>query len=77
MTVSTLPAGGLTLRGIPPGIDDSKQSTASAILLKLSEDVIRDFKKASGTQGGLHFLAGNTPVRKSSGVVHIVCAVLR
>lgn len=65
MAVSTIPSTGLTLHGFAQSDhSDKKQSTHSAVLLKLSDNLLDDVKKHSNAQGGLQFITGNTPVRR-------------
>jgi RNA polymerase II elongation factor ELL len=63
MSVSApIPPAGLALHGIPSGDSDAQSTNEPAILFKLSDDLLRDVKKASVGQGGLQFLTGGTPV---------------
>jgi len=55
---STVPAGGITLRGA--AAEESKPGTSSAILLKLGGDVLRDLKSAG--KDDLRFVTGSAPV---------------
>ncbi|CAK3948279.1 Hypothetical predicted protein [Lecanosticta acicola] len=58
MSVSIPPAG-LQLHGIAARNHDPKHSSNSAILFKLSPDLLEDVKKSS--QSGFQFVTGNTP----------------
>lgn len=62
MSVTAMPASGLTLHGLPRGDAGPKQSATPAVLFKLSEDLLEDVKKSSAASGGLSFVNGTTPV---------------
>lgn len=64
MTTSAMPAGGISLHGGYEDIDSGKHVSKSAILFKLSQDMLNDLKKASARQGGVQFVTGKVPVRE-------------
>lgn len=66
MAVSTLPAGGVSLRGLSADMDDTTHSSKSAILFKLSQSMLNDLRAASNGKDGLHLVTGKVPVRLSS-----------
>ena len=57
-----LPPGGILLHGAAE-VEELKGDSTSAILLKLSDSVLQDVKKASQEKERLHFVTGATPVR--------------
>jgi hypothetical protein len=59
---ATLPPGGISLHGAAE-VEESKADSSSAILLKLSDSVLQDVKKASQEKEKFHFVTGATPVR--------------
>jgi len=63
MATSAVPAGGISLYGGYDDMDSGKHVSKSAILFKLSQDMLNDLKKASAGQGGVHFVTGKAPVR--------------
>lgn len=63
MAVSTNPAGGVSLRGAPADIDNTKHVSKSAILFKLSQSMLNDLREASQGKDALHFVTGRVPVR--------------
>lgn len=44
-------------------MDSGKHVSKSAILFKLSQDMLNDLKKASAGKDGVQFVAGKAPVR--------------
>ncbi|KAL1589710.1 hypothetical protein WHR41_01694 [Cladosporium halotolerans] len=61
MAVSTLPAGGVSLRGLSADMDDTTHSSKSAILFKLSQSMLNDLRAASNGKDGLHLVTGKVP----------------
>ncbi|EMC98612.1 hypothetical protein BAUCODRAFT_375823 [Baudoinia panamericana UAMH 10762] len=61
MAVKAEPPEGLTLHGVGDGRADSKTSSHAAVVLKLSDDIVDDVKKASSGRSRLQFEAGKTP----------------
>lgn len=62
MAVSTIPNGGITLHGVGDDTEKAKTGSAGALILKLSDSLVQDMKKAAQVKDGLQFVAGNTPV---------------
>ena len=59
---ATLPPGGISLHGAAD-VEELEAHSSSAILLKLSDSVLQDVKKAAQEKERLHFVTGATPVR--------------
>ena len=59
---ATASPGSILLRGAAEA-EDIKTGNSSAILLKLTDNVLQDVRKASQEKGRLQFVAGATPVR--------------
>lgn len=59
----TIPSSGITLHGICDQPEDVKSGSASAVLLKLSNGLLQDIKKAAKGDDGLQFVTGSAPVR--------------
>jgi len=62
MATSAVSAGGISLYGGYEDTDSGKHVSKSAILFKLSQDMLNDLKKASAGQGGVQFVTGKAPV---------------
>lgn len=60
MASTTVPAGGISLRGRVEKVAELKPGTSSGIVVKLGEDVLRDLKSAGKDE--LRFVTGSTPV---------------
>ena len=58
---AALPPSGISMHGAAE-VEDPKPGSSSAILLKLSDSIVQDLKKASHAKDRLHFVAGSTPV---------------
>lgn len=63
MAVSPIPAGGVSLRGVPDDMHANQHTSKSAILFKLSQTMLNDLREALNGKDGLHFVTGNVPVR--------------
>lgn len=68
MSLSTLPSSGLQLHGISAQDDDPKNARSSAVLFKLSDDLLQDVKKSSHSPHGLQLVTGSIPVRHSRNI---------
>lgn len=62
MSTTTIPPAGLVLHDVPAD-DETQFNNDSAVSFRLSDDLLRDVRKASAGQDGLQFLTGNAPVR--------------
>lgn len=62
MASLSMHTGDITLHGVPDG-EDGKPGSSLAVLLRLSDGLLRDIKKASHAKEGLQFVTGSTPVR--------------
>ena len=61
MALSSVSNAGVTLHGVQ-GIQDEKHGSASAVLLKPSDGLLQNLKKASNTKEALQFVTGSSPV---------------
>ncbi|KJX95778.1 hypothetical protein TI39_contig1051g00010 [Zymoseptoria brevis] len=60
MSTTTIPPAGLVLHDVPAG-DETQFNPDSAVSFRLSDDLLRDVRKASAGRDGLQFLTGNAP----------------
>ncbi|SMQ45124.1 unnamed protein product [Zymoseptoria tritici ST99CH_3D7] len=60
MSTTTIPPAGLVLHDVPAD-DETQFNNDSAVSFRLSDDLLRDVRKASAGQDGLQFLTGNAP----------------
>jgi hypothetical protein len=65
MAVSTMPAGHITLHGASEGFGDLKKGTASALILRLSESQVEEFKQGTRSKDGVQLVTGSSPVSSS------------
>jgi len=63
MAAPSLPSGGVTLHGVGDRVEEGKANSASAVLLKVSDGMLQDIRKAAQARDGLQFVTGSTPVR--------------
>ena len=54
----------ITLHGPSSSVDDEKPGSGSAIVLKLSNSIVADLKRATDKGQDLRFTAGASPVRE-------------
>ncbi|KAF2770206.1 hypothetical protein EJ03DRAFT_326605 [Teratosphaeria nubilosa] len=66
-SISAVPPGGITLRGVSNEGDGVKKGAASAVLLELSDGQVQEFRKAAQLKDGLQLVAGNIPKLRVGG----------
>jgi len=62
MAASAIPAGGIKLHGFGENRIEQKAGTASALLLRLDNALLQEFRTASHAKDTLQLLTGSTPV---------------